>query len=70
MARKAAAISHAVKQPFDRIDEPGKNVEWRPGDSWPSDHPDTDKYVEWGLVEIVPAPAGSSQPGESNEGAE
>ncbi len=64
---KATAPKYAVNQPFDRT-ENGVNTEFVPGADWPADHPDTEKYLEWRL--IVPAPAGSSQPGESDEGAE
>jgi hypothetical protein len=67
MASKATAPSYAVNQPFDRT-EGAKNVHFEPGADWPADHPDTEKYLEWQL--IVPAPAGSSQPGKTNEGAE
>jgi hypothetical protein len=72
MAGKSAGPKLVVLLPFDRTDGwPAKNVEFAPGDSWDSDHPDTPKYLEWGLVgEDVPAPAGSSQPGKSDEGAE
>jgi hypothetical protein len=67
MANKATAPKYAVNQPFDRT-EGVKNVNYQPGDDWPGDHPDTQKYLEWQL--IVPAPAGSSQPGNTDEGAE
>jgi len=69
MASKAAAPTYAVNQPFDRTDErTGRDVHFEPGADWPGEHPDTQKYLEWQL--IVPAPAGSSQPGKTDEGAE
>lgn len=67
---KATAPKYAVKKPFDRT-EGAENLHFEPPADWPADHPDTPKYLEWDLIEqIVPAPAGSSQPGKTNEGAE
>jgi hypothetical protein len=65
MASKATAPSYVVNQPFDR-DDNGKHTHYEPPQSWPADHPDTETYLEWQL--IVPAPAGSSQPG-NNDGS-
>lgn len=68
MAGKPSAPKYVVNQAFDRTENNTGNVPFAPGDPWPGDHPDTEKYLEWQL--IVPAPAGSSQPGKTNEGAD
>jgi len=64
MPPKASVDSYVVNRPFDRVD-PITKENRRYECLEPYDGDDIEQYLEWQL--IVPAPAGSSQPG--NDGS-
>ncbi|MCW2767538.1 MAG: hypothetical protein JWO11_3497 [Nocardioides sp.] len=64
MASKPAGVSYVVDRPFDRVDA-GKNKSFKVGDPYAGD--DVELYLEIGL--IVPASAGSNQPGNDDGSA-